>query len=1499
MEAAFQRLLKQLNLHEHNPPIQGKLIEVMVDKQTETWFFNIELISPLPLETFQVFEERLRDLQKTLHHCKAFDVTYDYAQPSLDHLEAYYGYVLDRLIDYSPRFSAIRDFPIAIESQRIKVITPADGDFVSDWLIPLEQALARYGFHTTITMRRDEQTTIQARIDSADQSIVQSSPTKTQSFLAFQDHRVGKIKHTIKDIPSSEVDLNKTLSAYRQAEFSFEGEVFSVTTRKIKGNLTLFQFVVGDADDAIYVKKFCHDPNETLFLDTVEKGSLVRVVGRAEVDKYSRDIVITAQTIEVSKYLAERVKRDDDAEHKRVEFHLHSKMSTLDGIASIEDAVQTALHFGHSALALTDHNTVQAFPDFHKAVKNTSLKPIYGAEFNVVFDEDVQCFVDPLNRHQGLLSEQTYVVFDLETTGLSARYDDIIEISAVKIKGEQTLDRFDSFVRTNGKLSNFTKRLTGINDLDVQKAPPAEEVLAQFKTFLSDAILVAHNAPFDVGFLEAHLQRYDLLDRPYAYIDTLVMARMLYHDKLKRFGLKFVAKYFNVELTQHHRAEADTSATVNIFKAMMHDELHHRMQTLDDLKDPLKKNPSLNRYANAIKQHVTVWVKNQAGMEALYRCISLANTTYFQQTPMLPFSVLNQHRENLIIGSGCMHSAFFETAYQKSDDALLARAQQFDVLEVPVIDDTLHLFEDDFTDIDPIKTAVTVNTERQDLYRHRLQDTIQRILEVGRFFGLPVLATGDVHHIEPEDVKYRDIYIQTPIVGGGYHDLARKQIIPSQYFRTTQEMLAAFAFLKPDDQQAIVVEAPGTLAASIAACQPFPDTLFAPEDDFLSAHGVPSVEQALRRNVTEEAHRRYGQPLPTWIQARLDKELHAIITHRFSSVYYISHLLVKKSLDEGYLVGSRGSVGSSLVATLMDITEVNPLPPHYVCDKGHFSTYKRAPESLQSDPLRPEEQPFKAALDTVSCGFDLPVQQCPVCGSTLKRDGHDIPFETFLGFKGDKVPDIDLNFSGDYQAKVHDYIREIFGEDRAFRAGTISTVADKTAFGYVKGYLEKQNITLRSAEIERRAKVIAGVKRSTGQHPGGIVVVPASHRISEVTPIQYPADDVTSTWKTTHFDYHAFEANLFKLDVLGHDDPTMIRYLMDFAKKNPLDFPFTDARDIPLDDPKVYALLSGTEVIGVSPQELRSEVASYGVPEMGTSFVRGMLKAARPKTFADIVKISGLSHGTDVWLNNAELLVNGRKEDYGTVPFAQVIGCRDDIMVTLIQAGLKHEIAFEISEFIRRGLPTKNPTQWEGYQKIMIDHQLPPWYIWSCGQIKYMFPKAHATAYVMMALRIAWFKVHRPLYFYAAYFSKRARDFDLIAMRGGEVLIEQKLDEIQAKGTRATDTEKRLMTVLEVALEMTKRGYQFESIDIHASAAKDFVITKDHTLRLPFVALDGLGEKVAESIVTAREEKPFQSYEDLKARTLITKTAFDRLMALDALRDLPEDAQLSLFGAVS
>ena len=808
--------------------------------------------------------------------------------------------------------------------------------------------------------------------------------------------------------------------------------------------------------------------------------------------------------------------------------------------------------------------------------------------------------------------------------------------------------------------------------------------------------------------------------------------------------------------------------------------------------------------------------------------VSYANTTYYHAGPRIPKSVFNQYRENLLVGSSCDSSELFKTLLIGSYEEAKEVATFYDYIEVQPPQNYQHL----------VQTDNVADNES-------LEQIIKWHIQIADELGKPCIASGDVHHLNEDEWMLRDIYVQSQV---GVHPLARREItqIPAMYFRTTQEMLDCFSFLAPEVRQRIVIDAPNQLFQQFSPIQVIKDELFTPHMD--------TANDDVRNMSYDKAKSLYGDDLPELIIARLEKELKSIIGNGFAVIYFISHQLVKKSLDDGYLVGSRGSVGSSFVATMMDITEVNPLPPHYRCPKCKYSEFHGG---------------------EYGCGYDMPDKTCPNCQHELSKDGHDIPFETFLGFKGDKVPDIDLNFSGDYQAQAHNYTKVLFGEDKVYRAGTIGTVAEKTAFGYVRGYESDKGMKLKGAEIDRLVQGCAGVKRTTGQHPGGIIVVPDYMDIFDITPIQYPADDVNSPWKTTHFDFHAIHDNLLKLDILGHDDPTVIRMLQDLSGIDP--------QTIPTDDPKVYSLFAGTEALGVTPEQINSDVGTFGVPEFGTKFVRQMLVDTKPSTFAELVQISGLSHGTDVWLNNAQTLVNDK-----TCTLKDVIGCRDDIMVYLMYAGLEPSRAFSIMEDVRKG---KGLT--EEYEEEMKNYKVPDWYIWSCKQIKYMFPKAHATAYVLMAVRIAWFKVHYPLYFYAAYFSVRASDFDIEAMIKGKNFIRSRIDEISSKGLEASTKEKSLMTVLEVALEMCERGYHFKNIDIEKSDAYNFII-EDDTLIPPFKTIDGLGNNVAEAIITARQERSFTSKEDLQSRGKVSKTLIAKLTTMDVLKGMPDSNQMML-----
>ena len=1257
-----------------------------------------------------------------------------------------------------------------------------------------------------------------------------------------------------------------------------EGYIFDAETRDIRGGeMVLITAKFTDYTDSIYIKMFAKTEDAKKMVPKIlAKGNWVRVSGRIQFDTFSHELsMMVNAAIIVEGKKEERLDLAPEDE-KRVELHVHSKMSAMDGVTGITDYIKQAAKWGHKAIALTDHGVVQAIPDAYYAAKKNNIKVIYGLEGNLVEDKPLLGWSEQSVDLEGA----TYVVYDVETTGFSTNHDLIIEIAAVKIKNGAIIDEFAEFANPHRKLSLKTIELTHILQSDVDNAPELEDVMRRFKEWTGDSILVAHNATFDMGHLIETYKRFDLGACENPVLDTLALAKVLYHHqygvywnyatditidekfkrKMKRFNLKALAKFFKVDLTQHHRAIYDARATGQAFILMLKDILKLGIKRHDEINQLVDSETS---YKLDFSDHVTLLTQNEKGFKNLFKIVSQSLTADLYGQPRIRRSYLETHREGILIGSSCINGEVFQAALNKPYEELKEKAAFYDYLEVQPPEVYSHLI-----DLNSKEMATSII------------DAINRIIKVGEELNIPVCATGDVHHLNRDDKFYRQIYTRTPMVGGGRHPLNNPDIksIPSMHFRTTDEMYNDFYFLSPEKQKEIIVSNPNMIADKCEMIKAIKDDLFTPSDDFLKDQGVPSIKDRLSEMCYERAYEWYGKELPQYVLDRLEKELKSIIGNGFAVIYYISHMLVKKSLDEGYLVGSRGSVGSSFVATLTDITEVNPLSPHYRCPSCLFSTFKMNEEEKHRYGIRPEEEAFQEILANSESGFDLPDGICPCCGVKMIKDGHDIPFETFLGFKGDKVPDIDLNFSGEYQPLAHLYCREVFGTDFAFRAGTIGTVAEKTAFGYVKGFLEDTNQEMRKAEIERLAKGCEGVRRTSGQHPGGIIVVPNYMDIYDITPIQYPADDPNAEWRTTHFDFHSIHDNLLKLDILGHDDPTVIRYLQDLSGIDP--------KDIPTDDPEVYKLFSSTESLGVTAEQIRSTTGSYGVPEFGTSFVRNMLEDTKPKSFAELVKISGLSHGTDVWLNNAADLVNGH-EKFGKVEFKNVIGCRDDIMVYLMYGGLEPATAFKIMEFVRKGMASKLPDVWKEHEEEMRKHNIPEWYIWSCGQIKYMFPKAHATAYVLMAIRIAWFKVHHPIYYYCAYFSKRADTFEIETMIKGPDAIRKRLDEIEEKGFDATPKEKNLVTILEIALEMTERGFHFQNFNIEESQAIDFKISEDKkSLIPPFTALDGLGENVAQQIISAREEEPFSTVKDVQQRGKVSKSLVEKLMLMNVFGDM-------------
>jgi DNA polymerase-3 subunit alpha (Gram-positive type) len=1115
---------------------------------------------------------------------------------------------------------------------------------------------------------------------------------------------------------------------------------------------------------------------------------------------------------------AERKDRAPEDE-KRVELHLHSNMSQMDATNGIGDFVKQAAKWGHKAIALTDHAAAQGYPDAHAAGKANNVKILYGIEAYVV-DDGVPIAYNPVHED---LSEATYVVFDVETTGLSAVYDTIIELAGVKMYKGNVIETFEEFINPGHPLSQTTIQLTGITDDMVRDSKPEKTVLEEFAAFAEGTILVAHNASFDMGFLNNSYERYGMAEAPQPVIDTLEMSRFL-HPQLKSHRLNTLAKRYGVGLEQHHRAVYDsetTGALCWIFLKEAREE--HNILFHDELNKYIGGGDS---YKRARPFHATILAKNQDGLKDLFKIISASNIDYYYRTPRLPRSVLQASRENLLIGSACSEGEIFEAMMQKGAEAAKAKAKFYDYIEV--------MPKEVYA---PLITRELVKNESD------LEEIITQIVAIGDELGKTVVATGNVHYLNKEDAIYREILIGSLKVNQG-----KVLHLPEAHFRTTDEMLDCFSFLGKEKAKEIVVSNSQKIADSIDEIIPIKDQLYTPN--------MEGANEEVTRLSYDEAKRLYGEQLPELVEKRLEKELNSIIGNGFSVIYLISQKLVLKSNQDGYLVGSRGSVGSSFVATMTGITEVNPLPPHYRCPECKYSYFYED--------------------GSIGSGYDLEKKDCPKCGADMDRDGHDIPFETFLGFYGDKVPDIDLNFSGEYQAHAHAYTKELFGEEYVYRAGTIGTVADKTAFGYVKAYERDHNFRFSSAEIDRLAKGCTGVKRTTGQHPGGIIVIPDYMDVYDFTPIQFPADAQDSEWKTTHFDFHSIHDNVLKLDILGHDDPTVIRMLQDLSGIDP--------QTIPPNDPDVMKIFGSTDVLGVTPEQIFSKTGTLGIPEFGTRFVRGMLEQTSPNTFAELLQISGLSHGTDVYLGNAETLIRENN-----IPLADVIGCRDDIMVYLIHHGMDDGLAFKIMESVRKGKGI--PDDW---QAEMRAKEIPEWYIQSCLKIKYMFPKAHAAAYVLMALRVAYFKVHQPIRYYCAFFSVRAQDFDLVAMTQGKEMIKTRMKEIMDKGLEASVKEKSLLTVLELANEMVERGFNFKMVDLDKSHANNFVIEGD-TLIAPFRAIPGLGGNVANQIVQARENQPFLSKEDLATRGKVSKTIIDYMNENGVLKNLPDENQLSLF----
>lgn len=1189
------------------------------------------------------------------------------------------------------------------------------------------------------------------------------------------------------------------------------GKIFSITNKTLRTNTALVSFHITDFTSSVTCKMFLNEEKQKNVMAGLKEDGWVKAKGKLQYDTFAKENILVLQSLET--LIVEP--RRDEAALKRVELHAHTQYSAMDSVAKVGELLRKAKAYDHKAIAITDHGVLQAYPEAMDLAKELGIKVIYGVEGYLVHDDNLPKWGD-----QNTPLDGTFVVFDIETTGLSAKNSEIIEIGAAKVNNYQVVETYQSFVRPENRVPIRITELTGISDDMVRQQRDISVVMEEFLAFVGDATLVAHNARFDMSFIEAFCRKLRI-KTAFSVVDTLALARNLLTD-LSRFNLKALCRYFKVELDNHHRANDDALATAKVFLQLIARSRDRGAQTTDELNDLYDGETAIKKMDT---HHMVILVKNQTGLKNLYKLVSLSHLRYFYKKPRIPKSLLNRYREGLILGTACESGELFTAILNdRSNEDIEAIVRYYDFLEVQPLGNNAFLLD----------KGIIANQEE-------LMGINKRIIRLGETYNKPVVATGDVHFVEPEDECFRKVLF----CGQKYDDFDKQ---PPLYYRTTEEMLAEFSYLTPEKALEIVVENPLQIAASVEFVQPIPEGTFPPK--------IEGSDEEIRNMVLKSARENYGDPLPDLVEKRVQRELDSIINNGYSVLYLVAHKLVKKSLDDGYLVGSRGSVGSSLVATFAGITEVNPLPPHYVCPNCKHSEF------------------FDSA--TVGSGPDLPEKVCPVCQTPYHKDGFDIPFEVFLGFEGDKEPDIDLNFSGVYQNVAHKYTEELFGTGNVFRAGTISTIADKTAFGFVKNYLEDNALLATNAEIERLVKGCTGIKKTTGQHPGGIMVVPADKDIYDFTPIQKPADDADSDTITTHFDYHSISGRLLKLDILGHDDPTVIRMLEDLTGVN--------AKAIPLDDAKTMSLFTSTQALSLLDDDIGSPVGTYGIPEFGTGFVREMLQDIKPTAFADLIRISGFSHGTDVWLNNAQDLILSN-----TATINELISTRDDIMVYLIHKGLPSKRAFSIMENVRKGKGLKDDDV-----TLMMDHQVPEWYILSCNKIKYMFPKAHAVAYVTMAFRIAYFKVYHPLAYYAAYFTVRADDFDAHVALQGKDGVRKKIREIKELGNGGSAKDKSKLTVLELILEVLCRGFEFEPVHLYDSHFGNFQI-RDGKLLPPFNALEGIGLKAAQSIHESRDHGPYLSIEDLQARTKLSKTNIDMLTKHGTINNLPRSNQISLF----
>ena len=1422
MDHKLVRFFNKINLKEEKyKEFEGATLEnVVVDTTEETWTLYIKLEKMISLSLFKEICEK----SSTIKEVKKVYFVFKHEDYSL--LKDYVFHIFSNYQEKCPMLLSIKEEDIVLEEKNIKieVSNAIEENKINSVKPKMKDFLNDMGFlEIAITTEINEN-----KANEAKELLIQTE-IKEEDALPKKENPLI-FGNPIKNIKGLEI---KNIIA-EMSDVTVCAFVFGIEVKDTASGYTIITYKISDYTDSILAKIFTKDGDIVKTLNKrITEGSWYKMKGYVKHDTYTGDLVFNIRDVET--FDRNTVKRVDDAPVKRVELHAHTTMSQMDGLIDPKKLLKKVKSLGQRGIGITDKNGIQCFPKVYKA--KDDLEVYFGVELFVVDDE-----ILIINKDSDKpLETSEYVEFDTETTGFNATAgDQMIEIGAVKIKNGEITDRFDELINPGKPLRAEIINLTNITDEMLKDKDDEETVVKRFKDWVGDAPMVAQNARFDISFMQSAYKKYDLGTFDNVVIDTMEISKAQYPDENKH-NLTVLTKRYGVPWSEdaHHRADYDAEGTALVFHKMIAN-LDSTFKTITDLRR--LANPE-EAYKVNRPYHLTVYAKNNVGLKNMFKIISFANTKYFYKTPRTPKSILKEYREGLIIGSGCVHGEIFEAAKSKTEEELRNLMEFYDFIEVnpPSICDFL------------IESSEV--SSKADIY-----NIVKKIVDNAAIINKMVVATGDVHTLDPEDNIYREILVRQKQPGGGLHPLNRHSIktIPNAYLMTTNEMLKEFEFLGKEKSYEIVVTNSNMIADMFETVEIVKPGLNPPR--------MENSEGIITDKVYETAKSIYGENLPEIIATRLEKELNGIISNGYAVLYLIAQRLVENSNEHGYIVGSRGSVGSSLVATFCGITEVNPLPPHYVCPNCKKTLFEIDGHSL---------------TENYDSGFDLPERQCE-CGSVMKRQGQNIPFETFLGFNAEKTPDIDLNFSGEYQAKAHDYTKVLFGEHNVYRAGTVSTIAEKTAYGFVKGYMEDKGITMRRPEIERLAQGITGIKRTSGQHPGGIIVIPDYKDVYDFTPFQYPAENTEAAWFTTHFEFHDIEENVLKLDILGHDDPTVLKYLESDTGVN--------IKDIPLDDLDTLSLFNRPDALGVTREQLKCYSGTLGIPEFNTNFTIKMLEEIKPTRFADLIKISGLSHGTDVWNGNARDLILD-----GTCTFDKVIGCRDDIMNGLIAAGIDKSQSFKMSEFVRKGKTAKEPDKWNEYKEIMKEHNVEDWYIKSCEKIKYMFPKAHAAAYVINGVRIAWFKLYYPIYYYRVYLSIREQDFDLDAMYKGKAAVKQAIETIEAKGFDKTNKEDSTLSSLYICNEMIERGFRFEKISITDSDATMFKVTPDGKgLIPPFTAIDGMGDIAAKKVVEERNKGAYVSIEDLQNRGKVSQAIIDKMRGMGVFDSLPESSQLSL-----